>query len=319
MGAVELPTPAVRGAAVRRGQTGDLATALSERIAGEVRFDAGSRALYATDGSNYRQVPIGVVVPRDPDDVVATVATCREYRVPVLSRGGGTSLAGQSCNVAVVIDFSKYVNQIDSFDPGTRTVVVRPGIVLDDLNAHTRDRDNLVFGPKPATHSHCTIGGMIGNDSCGSTAQWSGTTAANVRRLEILTYDGTRMWVGATSDDEYQRIMAVGGRPADIYRRVRELRDRYADQIRRFPRLPRRISGYNLPALLPEHDFQLAQALVGSESTCVTVLRAELALLPEPPEKAMVLLGYPDIVAAARAKLLLSSGYWKCVGGSAGA
>ena len=116
MGAVELPTPTLRGTPGRHAEAVDLATALSERIAGEVRFDAGSRALYATDGSNYRQVPIGVVVPRDPDDVVATVATCREHGVPVFSRGGGTSLAGQSCNVAVVIDFSKYVNEIDSFD-----------------------------------------------------------------------------------------------------------------------------------------------------------------------------------------------------------
>ncbi|GIG90522.1 FAD-binding and (Fe-S)-binding domain-containing protein [Plantactinospora endophytica] len=301
MGAVRLPDPTVRTATGRDGQAGDLAMSLSERVAGEVRFDPGSRALYATDGSNYRQVPIGVVVPRDPDDVAATVATCQEYGVPVLSRGGGTSLAGQSCNVAVVMDFSKYVNQIESFDPDARTVVVQPGIVLDTLNAQTRRHDNLIFGPKPATHSHCTIGGMIGNDSCGSTAQWSGTTAGNVRRLEILTYDGTRMWVGATSEDEYQRIVAGGGRPADLYRRVRDLRDRCAEQIRRFPRLPRRISGYNLPALLPENGFHLAQALVGSESTCVTVLRAELALLPEPAHKAMVLLGYPDIVAAARA------------------
>lgn len=295
---VALPTPGVRGQEVNGAA---LAETLSKRIAGEVRFDAGSRALYATDGSNYRQVPIGVVVPRSLDDVVATVEACREFGAPVLSRGGGTSLAGQACNVAVVIDFSKYVNRIESFDPAARTVVVEPGIVLDDLNAQSRRHDNLVFGPKPATHSHCTIGGMIGNNSCGSTAQWSGTTGANVRRLEILTYDGTRMWVGPTSDDEYERIVAGGGRPAEIYRRLRELRDRHADAIRRFPTLPRRISGYDLPMLLPEQHFDLAQALVGTESTCVTVLRAELRLLPEPPVKAMVILGFQDIVAAADA------------------
>jgi FAD/FMN-containing dehydrogenase/Fe-S oxidoreductase len=291
-----LPTPTVRGQGVdRRG----LARALATQVAGEVRFDDGSRALYATDGSNYRQVPIGVVVPRDIDDVVATVAVCREFGAPVFSRGGGTSLAGQSCNDAVVMDFSKHVNEIESFDPDDRSVVVQPGIVLDDLNARTRRRDNLVFGPKPSTHLQCTIGGMIGNNSCGSTAQWSGTTAANVRRLEILTYDGTRMWVGPTSEEEYRRIVERGGRPAEIYRRLRELRDRHAEAIRAFPHLPRRISGYNLPALLPEAGFHLAQALVGSESTCVTVLRAELTLRPEPPARAMVIIGYPDIIAAA--------------------
>jgi FAD/FMN-containing dehydrogenase/Fe-S oxidoreductase len=294
-------TPKMPGPARTGVDASSLARTLSRRIGGEVRFDAGSRALYATDGSNYRQVPIGVVLPCDVDDVVATVSTCREYGVPVLSRGGGTSLAGQCCNVAVVMDFSKYVNQVESIDARARTTIVQPGIVLDQLNAHTRRHDNLVFGPRPSTHSHCTIGGMVGNNSCGSTAQWGGTTAANVRRLEILTYDGTRMWVGTTSEDEYQRVLAGGGRPAEIYRRVRELRDRHADGIREFPQLPRRTSGYNLPALLPECGFHLAQALVGSESTCVTVLRAELALLPEPPVKVMAVLGYRDIVAAAHA------------------
>lgn len=292
------------GPAIRR-PTGPpaagLAKSLRRRIAGQVRFDPGSRALYATDASNYRQVPIGVVVPRDLDDVITTVEVCRDYGAPVLSRGGGTSLAGECCNVAVVIDFSKHVNELERFDPDTRIAVVQPGIVLDELNAQTRQIDNLVFGPKPATHNHCTIGGMIGNNSCGATAQWSGTTAANVRRLEILTYDGTRMWVGPTADEEYQGILNGGGRRADIYRRIRNLRDAHADAIRAFPELPRRISGYNLPALLPEHGFDVAQALVGSESTCVTVLRAELDLLPEPRHKAMVLLGYPDVIAAGHA------------------
>jgi FAD/FMN-containing dehydrogenase/Fe-S oxidoreductase len=296
---VTLRTPRVRTAA--QPQLRNLSRDLAGRVEGEVRFDDGSRALYATDSSNYRQVPIGVVLPRTLDDVVSTVEACRGYGVPVLSRGGGTSLGGQCCNTAVVMDFSKYLNRVESVDPSLRTAVVQPGIVRDEMNAQTKRFDGLVFGPKPATHDHCTIGGMIGNDSCGSTAQWSGTTAANVRRLEILTYDGTRMWVGPTSVEEYDRSQAAGGRVAEIYRRVRDLRDRYADQIRAFPDLPRRISGYNLPPLLPEHGFDLARALVGSESTLVTVLRAELALLPEPPVKAMVLLGYPDLATAAEA------------------
>jgi FAD/FMN-containing dehydrogenase/Fe-S oxidoreductase len=297
MATVSLPTPTVRPSATV--DTAGLLRRLRAAVRGEVRADAATRGAYSTDASNYRQVPIVVVVPRDVDDVVAAVGACREFGAPVLSRGGGTSLAGQCCNEAVMLDFAKYVNQVESVDPVARTAVVQAGTVLDDLNTAAGRHGGLVFGPKPATHTHCTIGGMLGNDSCGSTAQWSGTTAANVRRLEILTYDGTRMWVGPTTDAEYESIVDAGGRPAEIYRAVRDLRDRYATAItNRFPHIPRCISGYNLPALLPEHGFNLAQALVGSESTCVTILRAELALLPAPQHEVLLLAGFSDIAAA---------------------
>jgi FAD/FMN-containing dehydrogenase/Fe-S oxidoreductase len=277
-----------------------LRRALKAAVKGEVRFDMGSRALYSTDASNYRQVPIGVVIPRDIEDVVAAVRACHEHGAPIVSRGGGTSLGGQCTNAAVMLDMAKHVNQVESIDAEARSVIVQPGIVLDEVNKATRLHGHLVVGPKPATHDHCTIGGMIGNNSCGSTAQWSGTTAANVRRLEVLTYDGVRMWVGPTPDEEYAQIQAAGGRPAEIYRALRELRDKHADEIRaRYPDIPRRISGYNLPDLLPENDFNVARALVGSESTCVTILRAELDLLPEPQHVCLVLAGYPDIATAA--------------------
>src|SRR5437764_2658871 len=285
MAVISLPPPRVREPSTVDGR--GLAADLAARVRGEVRFAAGTRAAYSTDGSNYRQVPIGVVVPRDVEDAVEAIAVCRAYGAPVLSRGGGTSLAGQCCNVAVVLDWSKYVHHVESVDARARTAVVQPGAVLDDVNAVTRQHGGLVFGPRPSTHSHCTIGGMVGNNSCGATAQWSGTTAANVERLEILTYDGRRMWVGAGEGDE------------DILRRLRGLRDRYRGAIRtRFPDIPRRISGYQLPYLLEEQGFHVARALVGTESTCVTVLRAQLRLLPEPKYRAVALLGYPDIAAA---------------------
>jgi FAD/FMN-containing dehydrogenase/Fe-S oxidoreductase len=265
----------------------ELESALSKRIRGEVRFDAGARAAYSTDGSNYRQVPIGVVLPRDVDDAVEAVAVCREYDAPILSRGGGTSLAGQCCNVAVVLDWSKYVHGVESVDADARKALVQPGAVLDDVNAVTREHGGLVFGPRPSTHSHCTIGGMVGNNSCGATAQWSGTTAANVSRLEILTYDGRRMWVGPSLADP------------SILQALQGLRDRYRTAIEtRFPDIPRRISGYQLPYLLDAQGFHVARALVGTESTCVTVLRAEIDLLPEPKFRAVAVLGYPDIAAA---------------------
>ncbi|MFG2052575.1 FAD-binding and (Fe-S)-binding domain-containing protein [Micromonospora sp. NPDC048930] len=275
-----------------------LAAALRAEVDGEVRFDAGSRAAYATGGSNYRQVPLGLVVPRTAEAAVAAIAVCRRHGVPVLSRGGGTSLGGQVTNVAVVIDWSKYCNRLLAVDRATRTCLVEPGIVLDTLNELLAP-DGLEFGPRPSTHSHCTIGGMIGNNSCGSTAQRSGKTVDNVVELEVLLYDGTRMWVGETSDEEYARIQRDGGRKAEVYRLLRVLRDEYLADIRgRYPHIPRRVSGYNLDSLLPEQNFHVARALVGSEGTLVTVLRARLKLLPVVPAKSMVFLSYPDIAAA---------------------
>ncbi len=275
-----------------------LAAELRTEIAGEVRFDTGSRALYATDSSNYRQVPIGVVVPRGAQDVVATVAACRRHDAPVLARGAGTSLAGQCCNVAVVLDFSKYMHGLLALDAARREALVEPGIVLDTLR-QAAERHGLTFGPDPASHSRCTLGGMIGNNSCGVHALMAGKTVDNVEELDVLTYDGLRLRVGATSEAELARIVALGGRRGQIYAGLRSLRDRFGDLIRqRFPAIPRRVSGYNLDQLLPENGFHVARALVGSESTCVTVLGARLRLVPSPPFRTLVVLGYPDVYAA---------------------
>jgi FAD/FMN-containing dehydrogenase len=246
-------------------------------------------------------VPIGVVVPRSVNDAAAAIAVCREHGAPVVSRGGGTSLAGQACNVAVVIDWSKYCHGLVSVDPAAKTCVVEPGIVLDELNARLAPQ-GLMFGPKPATHDHCTLGGMIGNNSCGATAQAYGKTVDNVARLEVLTGDGVRFWAGPASEEEYAAIVAAGGRRAEIYRQLRELAETQAAQIReRYPQIPRRVSGYNLDSLLPEQGFDVARALVGSESTLITILHAELRLVPAPNARALVVLGYPDIASAAYA------------------
>src|SRR6266702_2386807 len=221
----------------------DLAVALRQNIRGEVRFDDGTRALYATDGSNYRQVPIGVVLPRDDEDVIAAISLARKHGAPILCRGGGTSLAGQCCNVAVVLDMSKYMATILDVDPVQRLARVQPGVILDHLR-NAAEKHRLTFGPDPATHDRCTIGGMIGNNSCGVHALMAGKTVDNIDELEILTYDGVRMRVGATSEDELTKIIAAGGRRADIYRRLRAIRDKYGDEIRRrYPKIPRRVSG----------------------------------------------------------------------------
>ena len=277
----------------------ELESRLTATLRGEVRFDAASRALYSTDASNYRQVAIGVVIPRDVSDVASAVTICRELGAPILARGAGTSLAGQCCNVAVVLDFSKYMRSIVLLDPVSRLASVEPGIVLDRVR-EAAELHNLTFAPDPATHSRCTIGGMIGNNSCGTHALMGGKTVDNIHSLDVLLYDGTRMTVGPTSDDDFARILAGGGRPAQIYSALARLRDQYAPLIReRFPQIPRRVSGYNLDWLLPENGFHVARSLVGSEGTCVTILRAELDLKPSPPHRRLVVAAFPDAFIAA--------------------
>ncbi len=282
-----------------------LAADLRRTLAGEVRFDRGSRALYATDGSNYRQPPIGVIVPRDADDVARALAVCRAHGAPVFGRGGGTSLAGQCCNVAVCFDFSKYMNRVVEIDPERRLARVQPGAILDDLR-RAAETHGLTFGPDPATHTHCTLGGMIGNNSCGVhsvMAQFRGPgprTSDNVEWLDVLTYDGARLRVGATGQAERAAFEAEPGRRGDVFRKLRALAERYDRDIRTgIPDIPRRVSGYNLTALLPEHDFNIAQALVGSESTCVLVLEAMVRLVPNPEARSLVVLGYPSVYEAA--------------------
>jgi FAD/FMN-containing dehydrogenase/Fe-S oxidoreductase len=273
----------------------ELAHDLEQAIEGEVRFSNGDRALYATGGSNYRQLPIGVVIPRSLDEVVETVRLCRRYGAPVLSRGGGTSLAGQCCNVAVMIDFSKYLNRVLDIDPERRLARVEPGTILDHLRGQAEKDHQLTYGPDPSTHTHCTFGGMIGNNSCGVRSvmtQFSGPgprTSDNVAELEVLLYDGRRLRVreGSSGDPE-------------IDRRLTELRDRHADEIRaRYPDIPRRVSGYNLDDLLPEKGFDVAAALTGTESTCVTVLEATVHLVHSPPYRTLVVLGYANEYEAA--------------------
>jgi FAD/FMN-containing dehydrogenase/Fe-S oxidoreductase len=272
---------------------------LKTKVDGEIRFDRGSKALYVSDASNYRQVPIGVVIPRTKEAVVQTVAICHEHGAPIVSRGCGTGLAGAGCNVAVVIDHSKYRNQILSIDPDNRTAVVEPGLILDHLRDKVQKEYNLTYAPDPATHRYCTFGGMIGNNSCGVHSVMGGRTADNIYEMEVVTYDGVQMRIGATSDQELDAIIVAGGRRGAIYKALKDIRDQYAGLIRkRYPKIPRRVSGYNLDNLLPEKGFQVAQAMVGTESTCLTVLEAKVRLIPSPPKRTLLVLGYPDVYTA---------------------
>jgi FAD/FMN-containing dehydrogenase/Fe-S oxidoreductase len=311
-----------RRSALAAEAAASLEQALRRDLEGEVCFDAATRALYATDGSNYRQAPIGVVQPRHGDDVEAAVRLARAHGAPILSRGAGTSLAGQCCNVALVIDHSRYRRRVRAIDAESRLARVDPGCVLDDLRAAAKAEAGLTFGPDPATHDHCTLGGMLGNNSCGShslLSQQHGLglrTSDNTRSLDVLLYDGTRLSVGPTTPEHFDAILRAGGRRAEIYRGLRALTERYGNAIReRYPRLGRRVSGYNLDELLPENGCNVARALVGSEATLVTILEAELHLVPEPGARSVVMLGFDDIYVATECALeVLGFGPTACEG-----
>jgi len=286
-----------------RGRTQDGEVQGGE-VQNNVRFDGGTRALYATDGSNYRQVPIGVVFPRDAEDVVTTVALCRQFDAPLLCRGGGTSLAGQCCNVAVILDFSRYMSKILEIDPVRRIACVQPGVVLDDLRA-AAEKHHLTFAPDPATHDRCTLGGMIGNNSCGVHSVMAGKTDDNIEELDVLTYDGVRLKVGANYIHGVAAASVGIGIPSstrvsEIQTSLKKLAASYGDLVRqKFPNIPRRVSGYNLNYLLPENGFHVARSLVGSEGTCVTILEATCRLVESPPERVLLIIAYPDIYQCA--------------------
>ncbi|XCW06659.1 FAD-binding and (Fe-S)-binding domain-containing protein [Streptomyces sp. HUAS MG47] len=257
-------------------------------MAGEVDFSATARALTSMDASNYRRVPLGLVAPRDADDVAAALEVCRAHGVPVVARGAGTSIAGQATGTGVVFDFTRHMREIVSVDPAERTAVVRPGVVLDRLREATRPY-GLTFGPDPSTHSRCTVGGMIGNNACGAHSVAWGTTADNVTGLSVLTYGGESLRLGR----EWQG--APAGLRELIAGRLAALRTGYP------PGLPRRISGYALDALLPERGGDVVRSFCGSEGTLGVVTEATVRLVPLPSAPVLAVLGYADESAAAEA------------------
>ncbi|MFH8661047.1 FAD-binding and (Fe-S)-binding domain-containing protein [Streptomyces afghaniensis] len=265
----------------------DLEVGLRRAVRGDVRFDVTSRALVTMDASNYRRVPFGVVAPRDADDVAGVLEVCRAHGVPVVARGGGTSIAGQATGTGVVLDFTRYMNRLVSLDPEARTAVVQPGLVLDRLQEAAAPH-GLRFGPDPSTHSRCTLGGMIGNNSCGSHSVAWGTTADSVRELDVITARGRRLRLGRN----------WSGAPEGL----RQLVDGELARLRTgFPELPRRISGYALDALLPERGADVARSYCGSEGTLGVLTEAVVGLVEAPRARALAVLGYADESAAAEA------------------
>nr|WP_228713838.1 FAD-binding and (Fe-S)-binding domain-containing protein [Prauserella endophytica] len=265
------------------------AAELAEAVTGEVESDRTARAVFSMDASNYRHVPRAVVFPRSAEDIEATLRVCRAHGVPITARGAGTSIGGQALGEGVVLDYSRHLNRVLEIDPVNRTARVQPGVVLDTLRAEAA-RHGLTFGPDPSTHSRCTLGGMIGNDACGSHSVAWGRTADNVVSLGVLTADGKRLTIGPSLDD------------AGLRERLRELVDGNLALLRTgFPALPRRVSGYALDALLPENGFDVVRSLVGTEGTCVLLTEATVRLVPSPSARVLVVAGYADDVAAADA------------------
>ena len=277
-----------------------LAFDLREVVRGEVRFDEAYRAVYSCDSSNYRQLPLGVVCPLDADDVIAALQTCCRHGAPMTLRGAGTSLAGQTTNATVIVDTSRHMREIVDVDPAARLARVQPGVTRDQLAKPLEREHGLSFPPDTSTHAYATFGGMIANNSCGAHSVMTGRTSDNLESLRIALADGTRLDVGATNEDELERICAGDDRRAEIYRRLRDLRDRHAGLIReRYPKIPRRVSGFNLDDLLPERGFNVARALSGTEGTCAAILEATVHLHPWPRARSILILGYPSIFEAA--------------------
>ena len=246
--------------------------------------------MWSADASNYRRVPIGVVRPRDVADVEAAVSVCRAHDVPVLPVGARTSIAGQAVNTAVVLDFL-HLNRILAVDPDARTARVEPGVICDAVRDAAAPH-GLTFGPDPSTHNRCTLGGMIGNNACGSHSVAWGKTVDNVVGLDVLTYRGERLSLGADAAGAIHAKISIQAA-------LRALGERTADDVRAgFPDLTRRVSGYNLDQLLPGR-VDLAKALVGTEGTCAVLTGATVRLVEAPPVRALAVLGFPDAYTAA--------------------
>lgn len=275
-----------------------LATAIAGGIEGVIDFTDAGRALYTSDASNYRQIPLGVVYPASIDDIRHIVSESRKAGVAVLMRGGGTSQNGQCVNQAVVLDCSRFLNRVKSIDASQSMADIEPGVVCDQLKGEA-EKYGLTFGPDPATHSRCTLGGMIGNNSCGPHSMLAGKTVENVIELDILTIDGEQFSVGPTSDEELAELVKRNDRQGQIYRDLKALADDYGDLIReKFPTIKRRVSGFNLDQLLPENGFNVARALVGTEGTCVSILGARVNLISNPVCRRLLVLGFEDIFQA---------------------
>ncbi|HWT84081.1 MAG TPA: FAD-binding protein, partial [Candidatus Methylomirabilis sp.] len=273
---------------------------LQKQITGEVRFDAMTKVLYSTDASIYEIEPLGVVIPRTPEDAIATVDICGRYGVPVLPRGGGTALAGQAVGRAIHLDMSKYLNRVLEVNTEERWARVQPGVVLDELNAQLRAL-GLWFAPDPSPSNRATLGGMIGNNSSGARSLIYGRTMEHVLEMKVLLSDAQIITTRALTDDALEAKSQAAGREGDIYRAVQRLVTTHRDEIvRRYPKIMRRVGGYSLDEFVNGKPFNLSRILVASEGTLATTVEAKINLVPRPKpvETALMVVHYRDMFEA---------------------
>ena len=274
---------------------------LRKTVSGEVRFDPYSRALYSTDASIYQIEPLGVVIPRNKEDVIATVEMAHRYGVPILPRGGGTGLAGQTVGRAIVIDMSKYMNHLLEINAEEHWVRVQPGIVLDELNQMLRDT-GLFFTPDPATSNRSNVGGAIGNNSCGSHSILYGKTVDHVKEVETVLSNGDVALLGQLTSLELDAKLRGDGLEGQIYRQVTEIVKSSAAEVEsRYPKIMRRVGGYNLDQLVNGSPLNLAKLIVGSEGTLATVTEAKLNLVPRPKTTALMVVHFRGLIEAMEA------------------
>jgi FAD/FMN-containing dehydrogenase/Fe-S oxidoreductase len=286
----------------------DLEAELNKRIEGEVKFDSYTRLLYSTDASIYQIEPIGVVVPRHKADVQAAIATANRFQAPILSRGGGTSLAGQTVGHAIVLDFSKYMQNVLEVNKEELWCRVQPGLVQDELNAYVRSM-GLQFGPDTSTSNRATIGGMIGNNSAGAHSLTYGKTLDHVLELTVLLSDGSEVVLKDLSSEGVDKKQRTGGLEGQVYREVSRLaKDNRSEILLRYPKIMRRVSGYNLDEFIKSQPFNLSRILTGSEGTLATIVEAKMRLVPKPKWTAMdVIHFYSDQEALECAQLILQT------------
>lgn len=283
---------------VTRTPIDDLLHHLRRAIRGEVRGDVGARALYASDASNYRVLPAAIAVPETPDELAAVVSLAAEHGVPLTMRGAGTSLAGNAMGPGLVVIAGRNLAGILDLDPQARVVTALPGTVVDAINRAAAPH-GLRVGPDPSTHSRCTVAGMAGNNACGSHSVRWGTTAENTLGLEVITADGVRRRIGGLAPTAPGALEGAG---PEIDRRMAALTARHGDRIRaELPPWPRRVSGYALDWLLPEHGGDVARSLVGTEGTCAVISAVALRLVAVPKARGLLVLAFADDIAAATA------------------
>jgi len=276
----------------------DLEYELHRIIEGEIRFDKLSRLLYSTDASMYQVEPIGVVIPRHTDDIHAVLELANRRNVPVLPRGGGTSLTGQTVNYAVVLDYSVHLNRVLEVNREELWARVEPGVVQDVLNQHLKP-DGLLFGPDTSTSSRATLGGMIGNNSGGSHSIAYGLTIDHLIELTTLLSDGSRAVFGEITPEAFAEKMRLSSLEGEIYRQVAKIRDQYGDEILvRYPKYWRRVCGYNLDELVKDRPLNLARLIAGSEGTLLNIIEAKVRLVKRPKKTALVVVHYTELQEA---------------------